>query len=421
MTIALGQYFNRRQLTILLLGFASGLPLALTSTTLQAWLTISGVDIVTIGIFGLVGLPYIYKFLWSPLMDRYIPPLLGRRRGWILLTQLVLILTMAGLALFSPQTHMFYIGVLALVIAFFSASQDVAIDAYRTDLLPAQERGLGAAMGVGGYRIGMLVSGGLALIMADYIGWRSTYLLISSLMLLGIIASLWGPEPIFKAAPPQSLQAAIIKPFAEFYRRKNAIMMILFILLYKLGDAFTATSGSVTTTFFLRELAFSLTTVGTLTKTLGIFATILGVFLAGVLMIRLRLYIALMAFGILQGVTNLLYILLAIAGKNYSLMASVIFLDNLCAGMGTAALVALLMSLCDHRYTATQFALLLAIAALPRVVASPVAGIMVFYMGWVQFFWWSFIVAIPALILLWTMKDEISRQEIAYKPNYKRM
>lgn len=402
------QYLNSRLLTVLFLGFSSGLPLALTSSTLQAWFTVSGIDLVTIGALTLVAQPYVYKFLWAPLMDRFVPPLLGRRRGWMLLTQCSLIITIAAMAFLNPIHYEKLMSILAVVIAFLSASQDIAIDAYRTDVLHPEERGLGAAYAVAGYRMAMLISGGLALITAQWYGWQFTYLMMSGLMLIGVISSWFAPQTHNESPVPQTMYQAVVEPFREFLKRNNAMAFLLLIVLYKLGEAFTTTAGSLSTTFLLRGLGFSLATVGTVNKGVGVIATMFGVFLAGFLMTRIRLYRALFAFAVLQAFANLLFTLLAMVGKNYVLMATVIFFDNFCAGLGMAALVALIMSLCDPRYTATQFALLSALAAMPRVFSGPIAGIAVEYLGWTHFFFWTFILALPCLLVLKLLQDDIN-------------
>ena len=396
------KFFNRRLSTVFLLGFSSGLPLALTGSTLQAWFTQSGVDIVTIGMLALIGQPYLYKFIWAPLLDRFIPPLLGRRRGWIFLMQFILIGALIAIAMTNPQQHLVLMTVLALSIAFLSATQDVAIDAYRTELLPEQERGLGAAMAVGGYRLAMLVSGALALVLADQIGWQTTYLLMAILMALTIIVTCFGPE-LVDTSPPQTLKQAVIEPWREFISRNQAVLIVLFILLYKFGEAFTSTSGPVTNTFLLRGLEFSLTTVGTVNKGVGLLATLLGVFWGGMILSKIGTLRALMQFGLLQALSNLTFLILAMAGKSYALLVSAVFIDNLCGGMGTAALVAFIMSQCDKRYTATQFALFSSLAAVTRIIAGPIAGIIVQHGNWITLYIWAFILAWPGLLVLYVL------------------
>jgi PAT family beta-lactamase induction signal transducer AmpG len=395
---------NRRMGVMLLLGFASGLPLSLTGATLQAWLASSGVDIRTIAVFSLVGLPYTLKFLWSPLMDRFVPPYLGRRRGWMFMTQILLIGLLLSMAFSRPEQAVMVTAVLALAIAFCSASQDIAIDAYRADLLKPAERGFGAGLSVAGYRIAMLVSGGLALILADRAGWEFTYCLMAALLLIGVAGSVAGPEPDWRAAPPPTLGAAVIEPFREFLGRSRALWILALIVLYKLGDAF---AGTLTTAFLIRALEFSLTDVGVVNKWMGLTATILGGLAGGALVLRYGLFRCLLAFGILQAVTNLGFMLLAWAGKHYLGMVIVIALENLAGGMGTAAFVALLIALCDHRYSATQYALLSALAAVGRVFIGPPAGVLVDVTGWVVFFFVTFLVALPGLVLLILLRREV--------------
>lgn len=398
------QYFNRRLISIFFLGFSSGLPLALVSSTLLAWYAVSGVDVVTIGLLALVGQPYVFKFFWAPFIDRFLPPLLGRRRGWILLTQLLLTLLIVIMSYYSPSEHPALLASLAFICAFLSASQDIAIDAYRTDLLNPDERGLGAAVAVGGYRIAMLVSGGLALIFADQLGWHWTYFIMALLMLLMTIVTWFSPEIAADNLRPATLRQAVVEPFREFMSRKHALAFLLLIILYKLGEAFTSSSGLMTNVFLLQGLGFSLTTVGTINKGFGLIATLVGVFSGGVLMTRIGLFSALLSFGILQAVSNLSYMWLAIAGKSIPILIFAIAFDNFSAGLGTAAVVALIMSLCDARYSATQFALLSSLSAVGRVLLGPFTGVVVSYLGWVQFFLWTFVVALPAIILLWWLR-----------------
>ncbi len=397
-------FLNRRMLSVLLLGFASGLPLSLVGSTLQAWFTVSGVNLVAIGFLALVGQPYVYKFVWAPLMDRFVPPLLGRRRGWVFLMQVALLITIASMALFDPTTKPLLLGALALAVAFLSASQDIAIDAYRTDLLPAEERGLGSALFVTTYRMAVLVSGSMALIIAAEMGWRFTYLLMAVMMLIGMVAAWFGPEPEQKVAPPVSLVEAVVEPFKEFMSREGAWALLLLVVLYKFGDAFSL---SLTTTFMIRGLGFSLIDVGAITKVVGLLATIIGALIGGTLMARLGLFRSLMLFGILQAVSNLTFMLLAMVGKSYPMMIAASSAEYLAGGMGTAAFLAFLMSLCNQRYTATQFALLSALSAVGRVFVGPLSGVLVEHLGWVQFYFWTFVLALPGLLLLWMLRQQM--------------
>ena len=395
---------NRRVATVAFLGFSSGLPLALTGGTLQAWMTIEGVDLKTIGIFSLVGLPYALKFFWAPLLDRYALPFLGRRRGWILGTQIAMMGLIILLGLTSPKDTPLLVALIALILTFTSASQDIVIDAYRTDVLREKERGLGVAVSVTGYRIAMLTSGALALILAGPLGWRLTYLLMAGLMIVGTMATIFGPEPEELVRPPQSLKEAISGPLAEFFERPAAWAFLALIILYKIGDAF---AGSLTTAFLIRGPGFSIGEVGTINKGLGLIATIFGALYGGVMLARLGLYRSLMIFGFLQAISNLSFMVLAYAGKVYSLMVAAVAFENLAGGMGTAAFVAFLMALCNRRYTATQFALLSALASLGRIFVGPPSGYLSHEFGWVVFFFITFLAALPGLLLLYMMRQHI--------------
>lgn len=395
-------FTNRRVAAVLLLGFSSGLPLALTAGTLQAWLAVENVDITTIGFFTLAGQPYIYKFLWAPLMDRFAPPLFGRRRGWILVAQIALLVAIAFMGTLSPRDTPWLLGGTALVVAFLSASQDIVVDAYRTDVLHESERGAGAAIFVMGYRVAMLVSGGLALVLADQVfGWSGMYFLMALMMIVGMVATWFAPEPEDAGRAPASLTAAFVEPLREFLSRNGAWLLLLLIVLYKLGDAF---AGTLTTAFLIRGVGFSATDVGAIYKVLGLGATITGALAGGAWMAGLGLYRALMIFGILQAVTNLGFMALAITGKSYALMVAVVAAENLCGGMGTAAFVALLMTLCNHRFSATQYALLSALAAVGRVYVGPASGYLVVAIGWAPFFFFTFLIALPGLWLLWLLR-----------------
>lgn len=383
---------------MLILGFASGLPLALTSGTLQAWMTVENIDLKTIGFFSLVGQAYVFKFLWSPMMDRYTPPFLGRRRGWLLITQALLLLAIAAMGFLEPSSQLRWMAALAVVIAFCSASQDIVFDAWKTDVLPAEERGAGAAISVLGYRLGMLVSGGLALWLADrYLGWQGMYWLMAALLVPCMIATLLAPEPDDVIPVPRTLEQAVAEPLRDFFGRNNAWLILLLIVLYKLGDAFAM---SLTTTFLIRGVGFDAGEVGVVNKTLGLIATIIGALYGGMLMQRLTLFRALLIFGILQGVSNTGYWLLSVTDKQMVSMAAAVFFENLCGGMGTAAFVALLMTLCNKSFSATQFALLSALSAVGRVYVGPLAGWFVEAHGWPQFYLFSVVAAVPGLILL---------------------
>lgn len=408
------QYFKiftqRNTLILLLLGFASGLPLALTSGTLQAWMTVENVDLKTIGIFSLVGQAYVFKFLWSPMMDRYTPSFFGRRRGWLILTQLLLVASIFAMGYLDPAKELFWLAALAVLIAFASASQDIVFDAYKTDLLPAAERGSGAAVSVLGYRLAMLVSGGLALWIADrYLGWQHMYWLMAGLMLIGVVATILAPEPEVSEPAPRTIEIAVVAPLKDFFSRNNAWLILLLIVMYKMGDAF---AGSLSTTFLIRGVGFDAGEVGLVNKTLGLLATIFGALYGGMVMQRLSLFRALMIFGILQAVSNAGYWILAVTDKHIYSMGAAIFFENLCGGMGTAAFVALLMTLCNKSFSATQFALLSALSAVGRVYVGPIAGWFVEAHGWPLFYLFSIAAAVPGLLLL-----AICRQTLEHTQN----
>ncbi|MEE2983379.1 MAG: MFS transporter [Pseudomonadota bacterium] len=392
------QLLNRRITVIALLGFASGLPLALSDSTLQAWLTEEGVEIATIGFFSLVGIPYVFKFLWAPMLDRFQPGWPGRRRDWTLVTQIALAVLLAYAGITNMATGpLLWLGIVAVAIAFMSASQDIAIDAYRTEILTDKERGFGAAVHVIGYRVAMLASGAGAFILADHYGFPNTYLIMSGLLLIGIVANIAAPGVPEGIAVPRTLQEAVMEPFRNFFKRDEALMLLALIFLYKIGEAF---AGRFTTVFLLRELGFSLTDVGAISKGLGFFATVCGALYGGALMYRLGLYRSLLIFAWLQAVTNLGFCVLAVIGNSYVALVAVIGLENLTGGMGTAAFVALLMAACDRRYTATQYAMLTAVASLGRVFAGPPSGLLVESIGWPVFFFFTFLVALPAIAIL---------------------
>jgi len=500
-------------LVVVLLGFASGLPLALTGQALQAWLSGEGVDVATIGFLSLVGLPYTFKFLWAPLMDRFDLPVLGRRRGWLVLTQLLLAGALMLLAATPPRASLQLFALLAVAVAFLSASQDVAYDAYRTDLLPQRERGLGASLNVMGYRLAMILSGGVAMIWTD-LGqgggwtWPQVYRLMGWLMvgaavfsalalprlpqppralsparhdLLGFLAvavaaavgylvtdqvlsplatrwllPLWAGSTLSPPLQqrwvdlialmaglcltlPLAAWAAKLARFdtlrsglANFFSQPGAAAFLLFIVLYKLGDAF---AGSLMTPFLLQGMAFASAEVGVVNKVIGLWLTILGALLGGALMLRIGLWRALLLFGLLQGLSNLGFWWLAVHGKGalpglllpafdwgFVKLAQptqvdgglllVIAIENITGGMGTAAFVAFLMGLTSQRFTATQFALLSAFASVGRVWVGPLAGVLAASIGWASFFIISTVLAVPALVMLWRMRASVRALEL---------
>lgn len=387
---------------ILLLGFSSGLPLYLTSKALQAWMSIEGVDLGAIGLFSLVALPYSLKFIWSPLLDRFVPPFLGRRRGWLVVTQVALIVAIGFMSVQQPKQALQLLAINALLIAFFSASQDIAFDAYRTDVLEPLEMGAGAGLTVLGYRIALTVTGWLAFRLADQLPWPTVYLLISVLMAIGLLASFWAPEPRQQEIPPASLADAISLPFGEFFQRSGLLrgfLILLFIVLYKLGDALV---NNMSTPFLLPNtgLGFTQTQVGDIQGGMGLLATIVGALAGGVILSKIGINRSLWIFGGLQAMSNLAYFVLAQVGKNYSMLVLTINIENICAGLGTAAFVAFLMSLCNPRFSATQYALLSSLMAISRDILVAPAGTLAKATGWPLFFLISIVAALPGLLLL---------------------
>jgi len=396
-------YLTRRMLLMLFLGFSSGMPLALTGSTLSAWMVAEGVDLKTIGIFALVGLPYAFKFIWSPFMDRFVPPFLGRRRGWIVITQLALILAISGLGFFNPASQPLLTAFLALAIAFFSASQDIVLDAYRTELLAPEERGAGAGVWIMGYRMAILVSGAAALIISDHLPWRIVYILMGLLMTIGCAATLLAPEPSETTAdrplqaPPKTLSEAVVLPFIEFFKRPGAMEILLFIILYKLGDVAAA---QMTTPYILQHIGFSRTELGAVFKGFGMVATIAGTLVGGGIMARWSMKRSLFIFGVLQGVSTFVFILLEFTGRQVWALGLVIGVENFCGGMGTAAYIALMMSLCNTKFTATQYALLSSLMAVSRYMTGAPTGYLAAATGWIWFFAICTMAAVPALLLL---------------------
>jgi MFS transporter, PAT family, beta-lactamase induction signal transducer AmpG len=397
---------NKRIGMMLPLGFASGLPLALTAGTLQAWLTVVGVDLKTIGIFTLVGLPYTVKFLWAPLMDRIVPPWLGRRRGWMLIMQITVAIGLALIGLVGPRDRPEWLGLIAVGVAFASASLDIVFDAYRTDLLLPAERGFGAAVWVNGYRLALLVASSGALVLADRIGWNVTYLLLASLMAMGVLTVLLSPDPQVSAGAPKTLADAIGLPLRELFSRPVIYGLLSLIVLYKLGDAI---AGSLQTAFFIGGLGFSAAEVGYV-KGIGIAATLIGALAGGLAMAKLGLVRSLFLFGLLQALSNLSFMFLAWIGKHYGALAASVIVENVTGGMGTAAFVALVMSLCDHRYTATQFALLSSLEAFGRVFSGRPSAEAVALAGWGWFFFISFVMALPGCWLVWQYRLHIPQE-----------
>lgn len=406
---------QRKMVALALLGFASGLPLYLTGRTLQAWMRVENVDLTTIGFFSLVGLPYSLKWLWAPAMDRFIPPFLGRRRGWLLITQVALLIAIAAMSLHDPATGLRLIALNAIVIAFFSASQDIVIDAYRTDVLSSREMGAGAAIWVLGYRVALLTTGALAFVLADRMPWPAVYLVLSTLVLIGVASTLFAPEPVLRAPPPQSFRDAVLLPFREFFSRagpRRALLVLLFIVVYKLPDYLAASLA----TPFLLDVGFSQTEIGAVQGGLGIAVTIVGALAGGALIARLDINRSLWLVGVLQAVSNLGYYVLALAGKDHAFLVGAIVVENFCTGLVASGFVAFLMSLCDARFSATQFALLSSLMGVSRDVLVSPSGLIAEATGWPVFFLVSLVAAVPGLLLLpvfapWNGTDPMAAEQ----------
>jgi PAT family beta-lactamase induction signal transducer AmpG len=404
-TAMLRSIFSGRMLVALLMGFSSGLPLLLTGSVLQAWMTDEGVDLGTIGLFALVGLPYTLKFLWAPLTDRYCLPFFGRRRGWLIVVQLLLIVSIAALGWTQPANSPLSVAVAAWLVTFFSASQDIVIDAYRREALSDKELGLGASLYVNGYRVGMLLASGGGLIMADFTGFTLVYQFMALVMMVGLLTTLFAPEPAIQVALPATLRDAVVQPFVDYFRRADAVLILLFILLYKVGDTMAS---NMTTPFYL-DIGFSKTEIGAVVKLFGFWATIIGSVLGGIVMLRTGIYRALWGFGILQALSTAGFAVLAQVGYSLPLLAGVIAFENLSAGMGTAAFVAFMASLTDKRFTATQYALLSSLMGVPRVIVAAPTGYFAEWLGWTVFFAGCAVIAIPGLLLLARFRHWLER------------
>jgi PAT family beta-lactamase induction signal transducer AmpG len=390
---------SRKMAAILLLGFCSGLPLYLTSRTLQAWMTVAGVNLTAIGLFSLVSLPYSLKFLWAPVIDRFSIPLLGRRKGWLLVTQIALGIAIAGMAFAEPSASLRFVALTALGIALLSATQDITIDAYTTDISSASEVGAASGTKVLGYRVAMIASGAGALVLADWVSWQSVYLVFGAAMCFLAVLSTRVDEPPVDARPPASLHDAIRMPLMDFFKRTGAgrgTYILIFIMLYRLGDSMINNM----TTSFLLQTGFTQTDIGLVQGGIGLAATIVGVLAGGAAMARLGVNRALWIFGALQAASNLAYLALAYVGKQYSVMLGAIVVENICYGLATAALVGFIMTLCNPRFSATQYALLSSLIAVGRdVVASP-SGAIAQATGWPAFFALSVVAAVPGMLLL---------------------
>jgi PAT family beta-lactamase induction signal transducer AmpG len=392
--------FNRRMLICVATGFSSGLPLYLLLNLLPAWLRSEQVDLKSIGLLTLIQLPFTWKFLWSPAMDRFALPVLGRRRGWMLATQLALLVAIPAFGLFHPTRDLWSIAYLATAIAFFSASQDIVLDAYRRELLPDAELGLGNAVHVNAYRISSLVPGALSLILADQMPWPSVYAITAVFMLPGIAMTLLVTEPAISRSAPKTLREAVVEPFREFIGRagwREALYVLLFLFFYKLGDSMAT---ALATPFYL-DMGFTKTEIGSIAKVVGLSATVGGGLLGGLWMVRIGINRALWLFGVVQVVSILGFAWLAWEARpDRWLLGVVIAFEALGVGLGTAAFVAYIARATDPRYTATQFALFTSLFSVPRAVVNASTGWLVDQMGWFSFFLLCTALALPGMALL---------------------
>ncbi|OPX40391.1 MAG: AmpG family muropeptide MFS transporter [Desulfobacteraceae bacterium 4484_190.1] len=383
-------------LTALLMGFSCGLPLLLTISLLQAWMKDEGVDITLIGMMALIGLPYTLKFLWAPFLDRFTPLFPGRRRGWLLLAQGFLIFSIAVLGLTDPKNNPGMVAFIAFLVTFFSATQDIVVDAYRREDLPDEELGLGSSMYINGYRVGMLLASGGGLIMADLIPYSLVYQIMAFCMLPGVFTTLLSPEPEAVCGTPKTMKEAVIEPLVEYFSRKDALWMLAFILFYKIGD----TMASAMTIPFYLDTGFSKTEIGAVVKLFGFWATIAGTLTGGTIMLRLGIRRSLWIFGFLQAISTACFAVLARIGHSVPALSGVVAFENLSSGMGTAAYVAFMASITNKKFTATQYALLSSLMGVPRVLASAPTGFFAKYMGWEEFFIACTLIAIPGMLLL---------------------
>ncbi len=390
-------FASPRMFVVFLLGFSSGLPIALTATTLQAWMTADQIDLSVIGAFSLVGIPYTTKFLWAPLLDRYSLPFFGRRRGWILLMQVLIFFSVFLMSMIEPQHSLGLLAAISILIAFFSATQDIVIDAYRTEILLPEEYGIGAGVTTLGYRLAATVlAGAVALILADHMPWPQVYRIMALAMGVGILGTFLAKNPMHPPDTPRTLKEAVINPLKEFLSRRGIFEIFSFVLLYKLDAVLTL----ALMTYFLLKLGFTNTEVGVVTKGVGLFATLSGTLIGGIFVLRWRLLKSLWTFGILQATAGISFWMLAHFGKSHALLVAAIFTENFCSGLGNAAYSALLMSLCDKRYTAFQFALLSSIMALTRILVSSPSGWMAKELGWEGYYILCILAGLPGLLLL---------------------
>ena len=389
---------SKKMLICIFTGFSSGLPLYILVSLLPAWLRSEGVNLKAIGLFALINLPFTWKFLWAPLFDRFTPPL-GRRRGWLIISQSLLLVSIPIFGAFNPTLDIWTIAYLATIVAFFSASQDIVLDAYRRELLIDNELGLGNAVHVNAYKIAGLIPGSLSLILADHMAWSGVFMITALFMLPGILMTLFVKEPALKAGAPRTLRAAVVEPFKEFIGRnglQSALLILAFIFLYKLGDSMAT---ALATPFYL-DMGFSKTEIGLIAKNAGLWPSVIGGLLGGVWMFKLGINRALWLFGAVQMLAILGFAWLATVGHSLLWLAVVIGVEALGVGLGTAAFVAYIAQTTHPLYTATQFALFTSLAAVPRTFANAATGYMVENLGWFKFFILCFVLAIPGMLML---------------------
>ena len=394
--------FSRRMIVALLMGFACGLPLLLTLSVLQAWMKEEGVDLTIIGLMALVGMPYALKFVWAPFLDRFTLPFLGRRRGWLLMAQIALILSISGLGMTNPARSPLIVAFAAFLVTFFSASQDIVVDAYRREDLSDEELGLGSSFYVNGYRIGMLLASGGGLIMADFMSFSTVYLILAACMVPSIITTILTPEPDVAEGTPKTIREAVIDPLVEYFSRKGALWILAFILFYKIGD----TMASAMTMPFYLDIGFTKTEIGAVVKLFGFWATIFGGLIGGAIMLNQKIYRSLWIFGVLQAISTACFAVLVNIGPSVYALSVVIAFENLSSGMGTAAFVAFMASITNKKFTATQYALLTSLMGIPRVLASAPTGFFVKIMGWEGFFIFCTLIAIPGMLLLFKFRPQ---------------
>ncbi|HEY3383054.1 MAG TPA: AmpG family muropeptide MFS transporter [Vicinamibacterales bacterium] len=394
----LRKMLTRKMLTILCLGLASGIPLGIVLTVLQAWMTKSGIDLKTVGLAVLVQMPYTWKFAWSPLMDRFVPPFLGRRRGWMLVSQVLMLVSIVAMGQFDPARAVGTILALATVISFAGASHDIVIDAYRRDVLDESELGFGSAVAVNSYLIGFRYIGVvLGLFLGDVLPWSQVFMILAAFVLVGVVGTLIAIEPRDAVAAPRSLREAVFSPFLDYLKRPGAIEILLFILLYKLGDNLAS---ALLTPFYIK-IGFSLKEISVYYKIISFWGTFTGGLVGGALLTRYSIRKCLLAFGVFQGITPLAFSLLVTTGPNVLALAFVVAVETLSLGMGASALTTFMLRLCNRKFSATQYALLTSFMGIPRTIIPASAGFIVDGLGWVQFYVLCVFLAIPGLLLVY--------------------